>query len=270
VREAATWMPQVYEARAALEPASRGELCRIWSSALYQLGEYTEAMSILQEAVEILAETGPPDREAWARAIFGGALPLFDPDLGRALDQVQQAVRVFRDQDSQFGLGTALGMSGTILNAMGRMEEGTADLDEAIAAAERIGLTALIGSNRALRAIASLGAGDPADARRRLEDATSVPLHLEGATLCLETLAAVALAEGDTIQAATALGAAEALRERTGIQMWPTVRLVLEPEMTGLDDAAPDVQAARYEGRRMSARDVFARYLESSVAAAAA
>jgi hypothetical protein len=39
--------------------------------------------------------------------------------------------------------------------------------------------------------------------------------------------------------------------------------------MAGLDDTAPDVQAARYEGRRMTARDVFARYLRHPVAAAA-
>jgi hypothetical protein len=71
------------------------------------------------------------------------------------------------------------------------------------------------------------------------------------------------------VQAATALGAAETLRERTGIQMWPTVRLVLEPSMPDADDPDPGVQAARYEGQRMSPRDVFARYLQPAVAAAA-
>jgi hypothetical protein len=82
---------------------------------------------------------------------------------------------------------------------------------------------------------------------------------LEGTAFCLEGLAAVALAEGDPILAATALGAAEGLRERTGIEMWPVVRLAFAPAVEALDAAGPEAEAARYEGRRMNPRDVFAQ-----------
>ena len=40
--------------------------------------------------------------------------------------------------------------------------------------------------------------------------------------------------------------------------MWPVVRMAFEPAIDALDAAGPDVEAARYEGRRMNPRDVFA------------
>ena len=140
---------------------------------------------------------------------------------------------------------------------MNRLED--AALDERLAATERIGLPSLIGANRSLCALASLTAGDISEARAHLEEAAAAPLYLEGTAFCLEGLAAVTLAEGDPVRAAAALGAAEGLRERTGIQMWPVVRMAFEPAIDALDAAGPEVEAARYEGRRMNPRDVFAR-----------
>ena len=133
------------------------------------------------------------------------------------------------------------------------------ELDEGLAMSERVGLPSLIGANRLLRALASLTAGDIPDARGHLQAAAEAPLYLEGTAFCLEGLAAVALAEGDPVRAATAFGAAEGLRERTGIQMWPVVRMAFEPAIDALDAAGPEAEAARYEGRRMNPRDLFAQ-----------
>ena len=259
VREATTWMADAYDAREQLEPPLRGELCRIWSSALYQLGDYGRAKDILEEAVELLAEWGPRDREAWARAILAGLLPHFEPDHTRAQQEASRAVEIFRAERNDFGLATALGIAGTLTILRGDTEEGTRQLDEGLAASERVGLPSLIGANRALRAFASLSTGDVAEARRYLEEAARTPLYLEGTAFCLEGLAAVALAEGDPVRAATALGAAEGLRERTGIEMWPVVRTAFAPTIDALDAAGPEVHAARYEGRHMNPRDTFAQ-----------
>ena len=265
----ARWMEAVYDARDELEPGSRGELCRIWSSALYQLGEYERARVIMEEAVEILVETGPRDREAWARALLGGVLPYFEPDHDRALAEVARAISIFREEGNDFGLATTLGISGTLAILHGRTEEGVDHIAEALATAERIGLPSLIGANRALSAVAALASGDTTAARMYLEQATSVPLYLEGTAVCLEGFAALALAEDDTVGAATAFGCAEALRERTGIQMWPTIRMAFEPVITAVAAAGPDAQAARYEGRRMNPRDVFVQLRRPALAAAA-
>jgi tetratricopeptide (TPR) repeat protein len=258
VRESTAWMGQVYEARSELEPSLRGELCRLWGSALYQFGDYGTAKVVLDEAVELLAEHGPPDREAWARTIFAGLLPHFEPDLEQSYGEICRAVELFRPAENSFGLATALGVMGTITTLLGRVEEGRAQLDEGIAVAEAIGLTSLIGANRTLKALACLTSGELDEARSHLQAAAGTPLFLEGTAYCLEGLAAVALAEGDPVRAATALGAAEGLRERTGIQMWPVVRMVFQPALDALAGMGPETEAARYEGRLMSPRDALA------------
>ncbi len=259
VRESTVWMSEVYEARDELTPSLRGELCRLWGSSLYQFGEYAGAKVALEEAVAILTEHGPRDREAWARTILAGLLPHFEPDLELSYTEVCLAVEIFREEKSDFGLATGLGIMGTVATLLGRASEGREQLDEGIAVAERLGLPSLTGANRTLKALACLTTGDLAEARRCLEAAADLPLYLEGTAYCLEGLAAVTLAEGDAISAAIALGAADELRERTGIEMWPVVRMAFEPALDALAAAGPDVAAARYEGRRMSARDALAQ-----------
>jgi tetratricopeptide (TPR) repeat protein len=259
VREATTWMPLAYDARAQLEPSLRGELCRIWGSALYQFGEYERARVALEEAVELLAETGPPDREAWARTLLAGLAPHFGTDLGASIREASRAVEIFAAERNHFGLATALALVGTLETLTGQREEGTAHIDESIEAARRIGLTSLIGANLALRALAALAAGDASEAREYLEAAVGMPIFLEGTAYCLEGLAAIALAEGDEIRAATALGAAEGLRERTGIRMWPALAVAFKPAIEALDAAGPAAQAARYEGSYMNPHDVLVR-----------
>jgi predicted ATPase len=259
VREATAWMAVVYEAREELEPPLRGELCRLWGSSLYQRGEYTTAKVVLDEAVELLAEHGPRDREAWARTIYAGLLPHFEPDLEVAHREIVRAVELFRPEQNAFGLATSLGIIGTITTLLGRPDEGLFEIEEGIAVAEKLGLPSLIGANRTLDALACLTTGDVERARRNLRTAAGMPLFLEGTAYCLEGLAAVALAEGDPVRAATALGAAEGLRERTGIQMWPVIRMLFQPALDALEGIGPDAEAARYAGRQMSPRDALAR-----------
>ena len=259
VREATAWLADAYEVRAGLEPSLRGELCRIWGSSLYQLGEYERAWTVLEEAVELLAEAGPPDREAWARTILSGLRPHFDPDLGPALDEAVRAVEVFRAEGNDFGLATSLGLLGTLTTLAGRGDEGREQLEESVEAAQRLGLPSLIGAGLALRALGCLAAGETAEAHEYLEAAAALPLYLEGVAYCLEGLAAVSLAEGEEIRAATALGAAEGLRQRTGIRIWPVLRMAFQPAIDAIDAAGPEAQAARYEGSYTNPHEALSR-----------
>ena len=120
-------------------------------------------------------------------------------------------------------------------------------------------MTSLIGANLSLRALAALAAGDASEAREYLEATVGMPIFLEGTAYCLEGLAAISLAEGDEIRAATALGAAEGLRERTGIRMWPALAVAFKPTIDALHAAGPAAQAARYEGSYMNPRDALVR-----------
>ena len=141
-----------YAARETLEPALRGELCRLWAGGCYQAGRFEEARDANEEAVRLLAETGPIDHEAWARTLLGGLLPYFDGDLERPYAEVSRAVELFRAERNAFGLARTLGMLGIISALLGRMDEAMARFEEGIAVAEQLGLEELIGSHHSLRA----------------------------------------------------------------------------------------------------------------------
>jgi hypothetical protein len=60
-----------------------------------------------------------------------------------------------------------------------------------------------------------------------LDDGLTMSLEVEstvGVTLCLAAFARLAFASGTPHRAAVTLGAAEGLRRRVGIRVWPTLR----------------------------------------------
>jgi predicted ATPase/class 3 adenylate cyclase len=257
VRDSMRWLAEIYGARMSLDPGLRGELCRLWGAANYQMGNFDAAREAIEEAVQLLAKHGPSDREAWARTLLAGLLPYYDADLERPLAEMTRAVALFRDGDNLFGLATSLGMIGTIRTLVGRPDEAAAELDEGIAVAQELGLSELVGANHTLRALSRLTCGELDDARRDLDSASETTLYLEGTAYRLEGFAAL-LADGDPIRAATALGAAEGLRERTGIHAWPILRMLFGDRLEALESAGPEVEAARFAGRQMSPVDALA------------
>jgi hypothetical protein len=269
VRALGPWLAIAYGARDEVEPALRGELCRLWGAACYQAGRFEEARVAIEEAVALLAETGPLDREAWARTLLAGLLPYYDSDLERPRAEVARAIEAFRAEGNLFGLATTLGMLGTISALMGRTREAMSYVDEGIVVAENLGLREIIGANHTLRALAHLTCDEIEEARHDLDAAVEAPTYLEGTAYCLECYAAVLLAEGDLVRAATALGAAEGLRERTGIHRWPIIGVGLGAKLAPLDSAGMEVEAARFAGRRMSATEALALVRPSRYDAAA-
>ena len=247
-----------YDARDTLEPALRGELCRLWGAGRYVAGQFEAARDATEEAVRLLAETGPVEREAWARTLLGGLLPYFDGDLDRPYAEVSRAVELFRADGNAFGLARTLGMVGIITALLGRTDEAMARFEEGIAVAEQLGLEELIGSHHSLRALAHVATDDIEAARRHLDAAVVSPLYLEGTAHCFEAYAAVLAAEGDIVLGATALGAAEGLRERTKVTMWPIVNMILSDRLSSLESAGPAAAAARFAGSQMSTADALA------------
>jgi hypothetical protein len=143
-------------------------------------------------------------------------------------------------------------MIGTIRTLVGQAGDAAAELDEGIAVADRLGLAQLVGANHTLRALSHLTRNELEEARRDLNAVSDASLYLEGTAYRLEGFAAVLLADGDVVRAATALGAAEGLRERTGIHAWPILRMVFGDRLAALESAGPEADAARFAGRQMS------------------
>ncbi len=256
--ELVPWLTAAYAARDTLDPALRGELCRLWGSGCYQAGMFEPAREAVEEAVRLLAQTGPSDREAWARTVLGGLLPYFDGDLDQPFAEVSRAVELFRAEGDPFGLATTLGMVGTISLLLGRTDEAMSQLQDGMVLAEQLGLAELIGSHHSFRALAHLACDEIQAARHHLDAAVAAPLYLEGTAYCLEGYAAVLAAEGDVVLGATALGAAEGLRERTGVAMWPLMNMILRDRLASFDSAGPAAAEARFAGYQMSPAEALA------------
>ena len=212
--------------------ASRRAAAGCGDRACYQSGEYDAAREAIEEAVGLLSEHGPKDRggvgadasrrpacrtstatcdvhptevSTSGRALPGGAEPLRARDEPRHdrhdLSSARASGRGGGAADRRHRCCRASGAPGTRRR-------------ESHAPGHRASLC-----------------GEIEDARRHLDQAVYASLYLEGTAYWLECYAAILLVEGAPTLAATALGAAEGLRERTGIHRWPIMSMVLRDRL---------------------------------------
>ena len=132
-----------------------------------------------------------------------------------------------RDQDEPFVAFAAL-TAGMVEKALGENEAAGAHLADAEALAGRFGNTWLESTTRSQLAVLAVRAGYLEGAQLLLDRSVSAS---EGAgqsvlTTCFALAAAaeLAVARGDGRRAAMALGAADGLRRRAGLQAWPSTR----------------------------------------------
>ena len=167
---------------------------------------------------------GPLDREAWARTLRAGLLPYYDSDLEEPLEEMTRAVTLFRQEDESVRTGDQPRDDRDDQDARGESARGCRGARRGRRRRRAPRASELVAANRTLRALGHLSRNEIEEARGCLAASAEATIYLEGTAYRLEGFAAVLLATGDPIRAATALGAAEGLRERTGIHTWPIMR----------------------------------------------
>ncbi|MBF4629629.1 DUF4062 domain-containing protein [Clavibacter michiganensis subsp. phaseoli] len=231
----------------------------------------------LTESAQLFHSTGAASHEALARTSMALALLASTPsDADRADEELETALTLFRSADDAWGqalslvtLGRSAMLAGKIQRALNRFEESMSlahqqedTLSEAIAV-HHLGWAQLL-------------LGDTNGASSRFEHSLSASArtgHSEGMAYGLEGLVAVAATRGDVERAGQLIGAAEVLRERTGLYNAPTFSFhqqVLAPILAG--ETRPEFEDARDAGRRLSTTDAvrFALHLADPVATLAA
>ena len=125
------------------------------------------------------------------------------------------------------------------------------EIAPAAVVAERVGDSFSLGITLYYQGWARLTLGDAASAADDFDRALAVTSrigHHEGTAYALEGLSAVAASEGDPERAGFLLGAAQTLRERTGLSNQPTFhRPFIEAVQSGPDGEA--FEEARLRGR---------------------
>jgi predicted ATPase len=220
----------------------------------------------LDESASRFARAG--DRSGEALALISLALALLgaeEPDADRAEEALDRALTRFREAEDHWGEAMALVTLGRVAVLQRELGAAHSWFDASLAVAERQGDE--LGEAIAMyhRGWAELLLGHAAAAHDRFAHSLALSARLghdEGIAYGLEGLVAVAAAAGDVPRAGQLLGAAELLRERSGLYNAPAFSfhaLFVEPLASG--PAAEAFKSARHAGRGLGVAEAVERAL---------
>jgi ATP/maltotriose-dependent transcriptional regulator MalT len=226
MREARTWVVRLLPAADLLASEARAELAWTALVAALEVGDDETALAARQRLEPLL-----PGIEAPAlRAVSQLAMAWYSPitgDFDGALQAAAESLEQLRGLDEPFWTALAAGSAGTVEAILGRYDDALGHLREARDLGDRFGSTWLAAWSRVQLGTLFILRGDLRQARALLEEAldlSEAARSTGGVALSLAAYARLATAEGDPERAALLAGAAEGLRRRAGLRVWPVLR----------------------------------------------
>ena len=225
-REAWSWVEQLLPTAGTLDPQPRAELA--WAAAVIavDIGDDTAALAARQRLAPLLAGISDPFLYAVSQLAMAWTLPVAG-DFDGALREVTVALEELRSQDEPVFTALAALTAGWLETVLGRYDDALRHLREVGDLAERTGGDWLGAGSRVQLGILAVLRGGLGEARALLDEALDLSLAARSTQfviLCLAGYAQLASAEGDPQRAARLEGAAEGLRRRVGLPVWPTLR----------------------------------------------
>ena len=226
VREGPSWVEQLLPAIGTLDPPTQAELA--WAAAVIHVsaGDDAAALADRQRLAPLLADIADPFLHAVSQLAIAWTLPITG-DLDRALREVTVALDELHGQDEPVFTAMAAFTAGSLNSALGRYDDALRHMREARDLAAQVGGDWLGAGSRMQLGLLAVLRGRPDEARKLLDEAldrSQAARSTSFVTLCLAGYAQLASAEGDPGQAALLEGAAEGLRRRAGLRVWPTLR----------------------------------------------
>jgi len=217
--EGRRWLERAIELTAEDGGAPLGQAAHWLGVLLQQQGEMQDALSLLERSLAIWRDLGDRDQEARELNSLGITHHfLGDLDTARAL--LEDSAAISREIGSGFRLAAALTNLGQAESDAGNFDHATQVLQEALAVDRKEGDMLGVAIDQQSLAGVSLRAGRSREARDQLSEmvdyvASSGDPELLASTLELAAAATADLGEG--LRAARLTGAAEAVRQKTGI-----------------------------------------------------
>ena len=235
-----------------------------------QQGEPDAALRLFERSLVIWRELG--DREQQARELNSLGIVhrhLGDVDTGRAL--LEEAVALNRELGDKYRLGDSLANLGQVESAAGRLDRATEVLREALAVDSELGNPVNIAIDRHSLALVSLSAGRPREARDLVCGIFDYVVSSGNTAFYVNTIelaAAIMAALDEPLLTARLAGAAEAIRQESGLLITPQEGALLE-ELLGPARAAVSSQVWDAElaaGRALTEQEALALLLSLSPA----
>lgn len=232
LREGISWLEQALALPNAGDAPPQTRAWAMFGAALltWSRGDFEQAQSYGERALDLASEHHLAFNEGLARYIlFLNAKE--QSDHATALPLGESALQRMRQAGNRSWLAYMLSDVGDLLAIIGDVERGGAMIDEGLALHRELGNKQGLGNKLSDLGIVRHDAGDEVAAMQH---------YLEGLRLLWEGgdtwylaipiagLAAIALNSGQATRAARLVGAATALRERSGSSLWPKERVRFE------------------------------------------
>jgi predicted ATPase len=235
-----------------------------------QQGEPDAALRLFERSLAIWRELG--DREQQARELNSLGIVhrhLGDVDTGRAL--LEEAVALNRELGDKDRLAASLANLGQVESAAGRLDRAVEVLREALAVDSELGNPVNIAIDQHSLALVSLRAGRPREARDLVCDIFDYVVSSGNTAFYVNTIelaAAIMAALDEPLLTARLAGAAEAIRQESGMLITPQEGALLEELLTPARAAvtAQEWDAELAAGRALSQPEALALLLSLSPA----
>jgi ATP/maltotriose-dependent transcriptional regulator MalT len=244
--EGRAWIDEVQLRADALNDRARAELLFTSAVTAVEVGDDDSALAAVDGLRRLEGRIDDPYLESAAQLAISWILPIVD-DFDGALQTASTALDGFRHQNEPFMAFAALTV-GMVEMTLGRNEAARAHLTEVNKLGGQFDNNWLESTARAQLAALAVRSGRLDEARALLVDSVDASEFTEVSTLTLTfslvASAQLALAQGDARRAATALGAAEGLRQGAGLRAWPSTR---RGEAELVTRVAQEIDAEDYE-----------------------
>jgi predicted ATPase len=260
--EARAWIHRLLPTADSLDPQVRAEL--LWTVAVTarEMGDDQAALAARDRLAPLLAGIDDPYVHAAVQLSMAWTSPIVG-DLGGALREALASLDEFRAQDEALGTASAGLTVGSLETSTGRYDDALRHLTDARDLADRLDNAWLAATSRVLLGILAMASGRQRDARPLLDEGLDLSLAADSTqlvTLCPAAYARLAYAEGSHERAARLAGAAEGLRRRVGLWVWPSHR---RPEADLVAQLRQVLGAARFDevfatGARLNRREALA------------
>jgi predicted ATPase len=224
--EARAWIDQLLPRADDLDPQARAEL--LWTATVTatDMGDDAAALSARQRLAPLLEGITDPYLHAVSQLAMAWTSPVMG-DFDGVLRETSVSLEQFRGQDEPLWTALALITLGFVETTVGRHDDALRHLTEARDLAAQFDNAWLAAWSRVLLGTLAVVQGRLQEARALLDEALDLSLaahSTNSVTLCLAAFAWLVFVEGDVERAALVAGAAEGLRQRVGLGVWPTVR----------------------------------------------
>jgi predicted ATPase len=224
--EVRSWVDQLLPAADALDPQAQAEL--VWTAAVTALDTSDDAAALAasQRLAPLLGRIQDRLLHAVSQLTIGWISPLAG-DLDSALREASASLEQLRGQDEPFWTAVAVFTVGSTETAVGRYDDALHHLREARDLAEGFDIPWLTAWSQVQLGGLAIAQGRLEEARGLLDEGLRLSLAARSAqnvSLWLATFAPLVFMEGDAEQAALLAGAADGLRRRVGVGVWPILR----------------------------------------------